>query len=66
MIVETSEFTSELTVTNFSEEPRRLDFSLWRAEIEGDDKTAGFSMRLEAGQQGISCRCGGGVAPVRG
>ena len=51
VIVETSEFTSELTVTNFSEEPRRLDFEFVAEGIEGDDKTAGFSMRLEAGQQ---------------
>ena len=33
VIVETSEFTSELTVTNFSEEPRRLDFEF---VAEGD------------------------------
>ena len=51
VIVETSEFTSELTVTNFSEEPRRLDFEFVAEGIEGDDKTAGFSMTLEAGQQ---------------
>ena len=51
VIVETSAFTSELTVTNFSEEPRRLDFEFVAEGIEGDDKTAGFSMRLEAGQQ---------------
>ena len=51
VIVETSEFTSELTVTNFSEEPRRLDFQFVAEGIEADDKTAVFSMRLEAGQQ---------------
>ena len=53
VIVETSEFTSELTVTNFSEEPRRLDFQFVADGIEADDKTAAFSMRLEAGQQEI-------------
>ena len=53
VIVETSEFTSELTVTNFSEEPRRLDFEFVAEGIEGDDKTASFSMTLEAGQQQI-------------
>ena len=53
VIVETSEFTSELTVTNFSEEPRRLDFQFVAEGIEGDDKTAGFSMTLVAGQQQI-------------
>ena len=53
VVVETSEFRSELTVTNFSEEPRRLDFQFVAERIEADDKTAAFSMRLEAGQQEI-------------
>ena len=53
VIVETSEFTSELTVTNFSGEARRLDFQFVAEGIEADDKTTGFSMRLEAGQQKI-------------
>ena len=53
VIVETSNFTSELTVTNFSEEPRRLDFQFVAEGIEADDKTAAFSMTLEAGQQEI-------------
>ena len=53
VVVETSEFRSELTVTNFSEEPRRLDFQFVAEGIEGDDKTAGFSMTLVAGQQQI-------------
>ena len=53
VVVETSAFTSELTVTNFSEDPRTLDFQFVAEGIEGDDKTAGFSMTLEAGQQGI-------------
>ncbi len=53
VIVETSEFTSELTVTNFSEEPTRLDFEFVAEGIEGDDKTASFTMTLEAGQQEI-------------
>ena len=53
VIVETSEFTSELTVTNFSEEPRRLDFQFVAEGIEADDKTAAFSMRLGAGRQEI-------------
>ena len=53
VVVETSEFRSELTVTNFSEEPRRLDFQFVAEQIEGDDKTASFSMELEAGQQQI-------------
>ena len=53
VIVETSEFTSELTVTNFSEEPRKLDFEFVSEQIEADDKTVGFSMTLEAGEQQI-------------
>ena len=53
VIVETSEFRSELTVTNFSEEARTLDFQFVAEGIEADDKTAGFSMRLEAGRQEI-------------
>ena len=53
VIVETSEFRSELTVTNFSEEPRTLDFQFVAEGIEADNKTAGFSMTLEAGQQHI-------------
>ena len=53
VIVETSEFRSELTVTNFSEEPRRLDFQFVAEGIEADDKTATFRMTLEAGRQEI-------------
>ena len=53
VIVETSEFRSELTVTNFSEEPRRLDFQFVAERIEADDKTAAFSMTLGAGRQEI-------------
>ena len=53
VIVETSEFTSELTVTNFSGEARTLDFQFVAEGIETGDKTAGFSMRLEGGQQEI-------------
>ena len=53
VIVETSAFRSELTVTNFSEDPRKLDFQFVAEGIEADDKTAVFSMTLEAGQQEI-------------
>ena len=53
VIVETREFTSELTVTNFSEEPRTLNFEFVSEQILGDDKTVGFQMRLEAGEQVI-------------
>ena len=53
VIVETSEFRSELTVTNFSEEARTLDFQFVAERIETGDKAASFNMRLEAGQQHI-------------
>ena len=53
VIVETSAFTSELTVTNFSEEPRTLNFRFVADAIKTTDKTAGFSMKLEAGEQRI-------------
>ena len=56
VIVETSEFTSELTVTNFSEEARTLQFRFVADAIETTDHTADFTlmpMRLEAGEQRI-------------
>ena len=53
VIVETGEFTSELTVTNFSGEVRTLDFQFVAEGIETGDKAAAFSMTLEAGQQEI-------------
>ena len=53
VIVETSEFRSELTVTNFSEEARALDFRFVSEQIKTDDNTASFSMTLEAGEQAI-------------
>ena len=53
VIVETSEFRSELTVTNFSGEVRTLDFQFVAEGIETGDKAAAFSMTLEAGRQEI-------------
>ncbi len=53
VIVETGEFRSELTVTNFSEEPRRLEFEFVGEQVKTDDKTAAFSMELEGGEQAI-------------
>ena len=53
VIVETGDFTSELTVTNFSEEPRTLDFEFTSEQIRGDGRVAGFRMELEAGEQQI-------------
>ena len=53
VIVETSEFRSELTVTNFSDSARTLDFQFVAEGIEAAGNAAGFSMTLEAGQQHI-------------
>ena len=53
VIVETSAFRSELTVTNFSEEARTLDFQFVADGIEAAGNAAVFSMTLEAGQQEI-------------
>ena len=53
VIVETNDFTSELTVTNFSEEPRTLHFSFVADGLTTSDRTARFSLTLEAGQQRI-------------
>ena len=53
VIVETRDFTSELMVTNFSEDPRTLNFEFVSEQIRGNDKRVGFSMELEAGQQEI-------------
>ncbi len=51
VIVETDEFQSELTVTNFSQEPRTLEFEFVSEQVRTDDKRVGFSMKLEAGEQ---------------
>ena len=56
VIVETSAFTSELTVTNFSEEARTLQFSFVAGGVRTPDHTADYTlmpMRLEAGEQRI-------------
>ena len=53
VIVETTEFTSELTVTNFSEGPRTLEFEFVSEQIKGDERIVSFGMELEAGEQVI-------------
>ena len=53
VIVETGEFTTELTVTNFSGEPRRLDLAFVADGIRTPDKTARFSLTIEPGRQRI-------------
>ena len=53
VIVETGSFTSELTVTNFSEEAKSISFRFVADGIRTDDQTAYFSMTIEAGEQRI-------------
>ena len=53
VIVETGEFTSELTVTNFSGKAKTLHFRFVADGIRTPDQTAHFSMTIEAGEQRI-------------
>ena len=56
VILESAPFTSELTVTNFSEEPRLLRFRFVADALRTTDGTADFTlmpMRLEGGEQRI-------------
>ena len=53
VVVETGSFTSELTVTNFSEEAKSIHFSFVADGIRTPDQTAYFSMTIEAGEQRI-------------
>ncbi len=53
VIIETANFQSELTVTNFSTSQRTVDFSFVADAVETANDTATFSLRLEAGEQTI-------------
>ncbi len=53
VIIENRGFTSELTVTNFSPVAKRVDFRFVADAVETDDDLAGFSLRLEPGEQQI-------------
>ena len=53
VIVETSEFSSELTVTNFSEEVKTIDFSFVADGLSTPDREARFNLTIGAGQQRI-------------
>ena len=53
VIVETGKFTSELTVTNFSDEARTIRFSFVADQLTTPDRTARFSLRIGAGRQRI-------------
>ena len=53
VIIEHPNFSSELIVTNFTDSSRSLSFSFVANAVETTDHTAGFSLRLEAGEQRI-------------
>ncbi len=53
VIIETGAFASDLTVTNFSPVSKTVDFRFVAEAVETDDDTAGFSLKLEAGEQRI-------------
>ena len=53
VIVEIREFTSELTVTNFSEKAKTLHFSFVADGLTTPNGTARFSLEVEAGRQRI-------------
>ena len=53
VIVETKDFTSELTVANFSRVAKTVDFRLVADAVKTRDDTARFSLRLQAGEQRI-------------
>ena len=53
VIIETGNFQSELTVTNFSATDRQVDFSFVADGVDTGDDTATFSLRLKAGEQQI-------------
>ena len=53
VIVETGEFTSELTVTNLSEEAKLIHFRFAADGIGTGDHTASFTLTLETGEQRI-------------
>ena len=53
VVIEVGPFTSELTVTNFSDEPKAVSFSLVADAIETEDDTVTFNLPLLPGQQYI-------------
>ena len=53
VIIETGNFQSELTVTNFSATDRQVDFSFVADAVDRGGDTAKFSLELKAGQQHI-------------
>ena len=54
VILERGPFTSELTVTNFSDQTRTVRFAFVAEGVDAPDRTAEFSMDVQAGQQVIT------------
>ena len=52
-LVESGAFTTELTLTNFSDQSKSVMFSVTHERIETGDNTAGFTLPLNPGQQYI-------------
>jgi len=50
-VVEINQFTTELTLTNFSAQPKSLMFSVTHDRIETEDNTARFPVPMLPGQQ---------------
>ena len=53
VIIETGNFQSELTLTNFSASGKTVKFSFVAEAVEREDDTAEFSLTLKAGEQSI-------------
>ena len=53
VIIDTGNFQSELTVTNFSPSEKQVDFSFVADAVDTRDDTAEFSLTLKAGEQTI-------------
>ena len=53
VIIETGNFRSELTLTNFSTSEKKLAFSFVADAVETGNDTAEFSLKLKAGEQRI-------------
>ncbi len=53
VLIESGNFRSELTVTNFSASGKTLDFRFVADAVDSSDDTARFSLTLEAGEQVI-------------
>ena len=51
VIIETGNFQSELTITNFSASDKTVDFSFVAEAVDAADDTATFSLELKAGEQ---------------